>query len=88
VNLGSGREITIKSLVETICRLMQFTGRIVWDTTKPDGQPRRMLDTSRAARDFGFTARTDWEQGLARTIAWYHEHRASFVERPVQASAD
>jgi GDP-L-fucose synthase len=88
VNLGSGREITIKSLVETICRLMQFTGRIAWDATKPDGQPRRMLDTSRATREFGFTARTDWEQGLAQTIAWYREQRASSAERPVGASAD
>jgi GDP-L-fucose synthase len=88
VNLGSGREITIKSLVETICRLMRFTGQIVWDSTKPDGQPRRMLDTSRAARDFGFTAQTDWEQGLARTIAWYHGQHPSSMERPAQASAD
>jgi GDP-L-fucose synthase len=88
VNLGSGREITIKSLVETICRLMQFTGRIAWDATKPDGQPRRMLDTSRATREFGFTARTDWEQGLAQTIAWYREQRAPSAERPVGASAD
>jgi GDP-L-fucose synthase len=88
VNLGSGREITIKSLVETICRIMQFTGQIVWDATKPDGQPRRMLDTSRAAREFGFTARTDWEQGLARTIAWYREQRAGSVARAVGASAD
>jgi GDP-L-fucose synthase len=88
VNLGSGREITIKSLVETICRLMRFTGQIVWDATKPDGQPRRMLDTSRAARAFGFTARTEWEEGLARTIAWYREHRASPAERPVGAPAD
>jgi GDP-L-fucose synthase len=88
VNLGSGREITIKSLVETICRLMAFTGRIAWDATKPDGQPRRMLDTSRAARDFGFTARTDWEQGLAQTIAWYREQRPSSTEQPVRASAE
>jgi GDP-L-fucose synthase len=88
VNLGSGREITIKSLVETICRLMRFTGQIVWDATKPDGQPRRMLDTSRAARAFGFTARTEWEEGLARTIAWYREHRASAAARPVGAPAD
>jgi GDP-L-fucose synthase len=88
VNLGCGREITIRSLVETICRLMGFTGRVVWDTTKPDGQPRRMLDTSRAAAAFGFTARTDWEEGLARTIEWYREHRASAAERPVGAPAD
>jgi GDP-L-fucose synthase len=88
VNLGCGREITIRSLVETICRLMGFTGRVVWDTTKPDGQPRRMLDTSRAAAAFGFTARTDWEEGLARTIEWYREHRASAAERPVGAPTD
>ena len=88
VNLGSGREITIKSLVETICRIMQFPGKVVWDATKPDGQPRRMLDTSRAAREFGFTARTDWEQGLARTIAWYREERTASAERAVGASAD
>jgi GDP-L-fucose synthase len=84
VNLGSGREITIKGLVETISRLMQFTGRIVWDATKPDGQPRRMLDTSRATAEFGFAARTEWEPGLARTIAWYLATRAA--SRPVGAS--
>jgi len=67
---------------------MAFTGRIAWDATKPDGQPRRMLDTSRAARDFGFTARTDWEQGLAQTIAWYREQRPSSTEQPVRASAE
>jgi GDP-L-fucose synthase len=79
VNLGSGREITIKNLVETICRLMRFEGRVVWDATKPDGQPRRMLDTSRATREFGFKARTDWEQGLARTIDWYLANRAALA---------
>ena len=83
VNLGSGREITIRNLVETICRLMHFTGRIVWDATKPDGQPRRMLDTSRATREFGFEAKTDWEQGLARTIAWYREERSSIAKASV-----
>jgi len=75
VNLGSGREITIRHLVETICRLMKFGGEIAWDATKPDGQPRRMLDTTRAAREFGFSAKTDWEQGLRRTIDWYLQHR-------------
>lgn len=79
VNLGSGREITIKNLVETICRVMQFRGQISWDATKPDGQPRRRLDTSRAAEAFGFTARTDWEDGLTRTIAWYRAHRSALV---------
>jgi GDP-L-fucose synthase len=77
VNLGSGREITIKALVETICRVMHFNGKIVWDSTKPDGQPRRMLETSRAAREFGFVAGTEWEQGLTRTIEWYRSQRGS-----------
>lgn len=77
VNLGSGREISIKHLVETICRLMNFDGRIEWDATKPDGQPRRMLDTSRAVEAFGFKAQTDWETGLARTIEWYLSTRAA-----------
>lgn len=88
VNLGAGREITIKSLVETICRLMRFQGEVVWDPTKPDGQPRRRLDTSRATREFGFTAETPWEEGLARTIEWYRRHRASAAERPVEVPAD
>jgi GDP-L-fucose synthase len=88
VNLGSGREISVRSLVETIARLMGFTGAIVWDASKPDGQPRRMLDTSRAARAFGFQARTDWETGLARTIEWYLAGRAGLAAHPVGASAE
>lgn len=87
VNLGSGREITIKNLVETICRLMHFRGRIAWDASKPDGQPRRMLDTSRASAAFGFTAKTDWETGLARTIEWYLATRTSAGSRAVGVSA-
>ena len=71
VNIGSGRETTIKELVETICRLMRFTGDIRWQASQPDGQPRRSLDTSRAREAFGFTARTPLEDGLAKTIAWY-----------------
>jgi GDP-L-fucose synthase len=86
VNLGSGREISIKNLVETICRLMKFHGRIDWDATKPDGQPRRMLDTSRATDAFGFKARTDWETGLARTIAWYLSTRAGAGTRAIGMS--
>jgi GDP-L-fucose synthase len=73
VNLGSGQEISIKALLETVARLTGFGGRIVWDTSKPNGQPRRMLDTSRAERLFGFRARTDLAHGLARTVAWYKE---------------
>jgi GDP-L-fucose synthase len=71
VNLGSGMEISIKDLVELICRLMDFKGEIRWDTTKPDGQPRRMLDTSRAEKEFGFKAKTDFETGLKKIIEWY-----------------
>ncbi len=76
VNLGSGREISIRDLAELIARLTGFTGRIVWDTTRPNGQPRRCLDVSRAKERFGFTARTDFEEGLRRTIEWYTRSRA------------
>jgi GDP-L-fucose synthase len=71
VNLGTGSEISIKKLVELICRLMNFKGKIKWDTSQPDGQPRRCLDTRRAKREFGFTAGTSLEQGLKKTIEWY-----------------
>ena len=71
VNLGSGMEISIKDLVELICKLMNFDGEIRWNTSKPDGQPRRRLDTSRAEREFGFKAKTDFEEGLKNTINWY-----------------
>lgn len=75
VNIGSGQEITIKHLVEMICDLAAFTGEIRWDHTKPDGQPRRCLDTTRAARAFGFTAKTSLRDGLIETLAWYERHR-------------
>lgn len=71
VNLGSGKEISIKDLSELIARLTGFSGRLVWDTSKPNGQPRRALDTSRAERYFGFKARTNFEEGLRRTVEWY-----------------
>lgn len=71
VNVGSGREIAIRDLVSLIARLTGFSGRIVWDQRRPDGQPRRRLDTSRAEREFGFRASTSFEDGLARTIDWY-----------------
>ncbi|GAI81064.1 unnamed protein product, partial [marine sediment metagenome] len=71
VNLGSGVEISIKDLVELIAKLTGFKGKIVWDSDKPDGQPRRMLDTSKAAREFGFRARTSFDEGLLKAIEWY-----------------
>jgi GDP-L-fucose synthase len=71
VNLGSGREITIAALTALIAELVGFDGEIVWDRTKPDGQPRRWLDTSRAADAFGFRAGTELRVGLEQTIEWY-----------------
>jgi GDP-L-fucose synthase len=73
VNLGSGVEISIKELVETIARLLEFSGAIRWDTSKPNGQPRRMLDTTRARARFGFEAGRPFEVGLRRTIEWYRK---------------
>ena len=75
VNLGAGFEITIKDLVGLIAKLMAFEGDIVWDISKPDGQPRRMLDTSKARQEFGFKARTKFEDGLKTTIDWYMKNR-------------
>ena len=77
VNLGSGKEISIKDLVALIARLTNFRGEIRWDTTQPDGQPRRCLDTQRAERAFGFRAKTPFEDGLRKTIAWYEQHIAT-----------
>lgn len=77
VNLGAGFEISIKDLVELIAKLTGFKGKIVWDTTKPDGQPRRMLDVSKAEKEFGFRARTQFEEGLKNTIEWYVSNRAN-----------
>jgi GDP-L-fucose synthase len=71
MNLGSGREITVRDLTQLIATLTRFQGRIVWDTSKPDGQPRRCLDVSRAKRQIGFTADTPLEEGLRKTIEWY-----------------
>jgi GDP-L-fucose synthase len=76
VNIGSGREILVRELVEIVARLTGFEGEIRWDATKPDGQPRRCLDTSRAERLFGFRARTPFEDGLRSTIEWYRRERA------------
>ncbi len=75
VNLGAGFEITIKDLAELIRRTVGYEGDIVWDTSKPDGQPRRRLDTTRALERFGFSAQMDFEEGLRRTIDWWRESR-------------
>lgn len=80
VNLGSGMEISIKDLAKLICKLMDFKGEIRWDTTKPDGQPRRRLDTSRAKKEFGFVAKTTLEEGLKTTIKWFLENSSNFKE--------
>jgi len=71
VNLGAGWEISIKDLVKKISQLMDFKGKIIWDKTKPDGQPRRCLDVSKAKKYFGFTANTKFDAGLKKTINWY-----------------
>jgi GDP-L-fucose synthase len=81
VNLGSGQEISIKNLAGLIARLTGFQGELVWDTSKPNGQPRRALDVSRAEKFFGFRARVPFEEGLRRTIAWYQENRKNNATR-------
>ena len=83
VNLGSGNEISIKDLAETIGRLTHFQGRFVWDTTKPNGQPRRALDVSRAEKYFDFRASTSFEEGLRRTVAWYQQQADLPAEKSV-----
>ena len=75
VNVGAGREVTIRDLVEMIAAIVGFTGDIHWDTSKPDGQPRRMLDTSRAKESFGFEAEVQLEDGLRQTIEWWESNR-------------
>ncbi|OGC47745.1 GDP-fucose synthetase [candidate division WWE3 bacterium RIFCSPHIGHO2_01_FULL_42_13] len=71
VNIGAGFEISVKALANLIKNLVGYKGKIVWDTSKPDGQPRRMLDTSKARKLFGFQAKTGFEEGLTKTISWY-----------------
>ena len=77
VNLGSGMEISIAELVQTIAALTGFKGQIIWDRSKPNGQPRRRLDTSRAQQAFGWVARTTFEEGLRETIRWYRQVRSA-----------
>jgi nucleoside-diphosphate-sugar epimerase len=75
VNLGSSNEISIRDLVDLVVDLTGFQGEVRWDTTKPNGQPRRKLDVSRANERFGFLSQMDFREGLRRTIAWYRENR-------------
>jgi len=75
VNIGAGFEITIKDLVEKIAKFTSFKGEIKWDSSKPDGQPRRRLDTSKAEKEFNFTAKTPFEEGLKETVDWYISRR-------------
>lgn len=77
VNIGSGMEISIRQLAETIGRIIGFEGELVWDPTKPDGQPKRMLDASRAEREFGFKAKVKLEEGMRKTIDWY---KANYID--------
>jgi GDP-L-fucose synthase len=75
VNVGAGFEISIKNLTEKISEIINFKGKIIWDTTKPDGQPRRCLDTIKAEKEFGFKAKIDFDEGLKKTIEWYINNR-------------
>ncbi len=75
MNLGAGFEISIKDLVKLIVKLTDFKGQVIWDTTKPDGQPRRRLDISRAKKEIGFQSKTKLEEGLRKTIAWYKQQK-------------
>lgn len=79
VNIGAGQEISIKELAELIVRITGFKGNILWDKSKPDGQPRRLLDTNKAMQEFGFKARTDLTTGLTKTIDWYRNNRKLLV---------
>ncbi len=79
VNIGTGEEISIRRLAETVARMVGYTGDIVWDTTKPNGQPRRKLDTSRAKAYFGWEAKTPFDEGLRATIDWFLAHREEIV---------
>lgn len=81
VNIGAGFEITIKDLAEKIAKLTGFSGQIRWDSTKPDGQPRRSLDTTRAKRCFGFESKTTFDHGLSKTIDWWRQTGRSLAQR-------
>jgi GDP-L-fucose synthase len=87
VNLGAGFEISMRDLAEKIARACGYEGKLVWDATRPNGQPRRMLDVSRAKERFGFTAKTSLDEGLKKTIAWYRENAGSIAAREAGAKA-
>jgi len=80
VNIGSGFEISIRDLTELIAEIVGYEGEVVWDHSKPDGQPRRALDTSRAREQFGFQATTGFREGLERTVRWYEQARLTQSE--------
>jgi GDP-L-fucose synthase len=80
VNIGSGFEISIRDLTETIAEIVGYDGEVVWDHTRPDGQPRRALDTNRARTEFGFQATTGFREGLERTVRWYEQARIAQSE--------
>jgi GDP-L-fucose synthase len=86
VNLGSSFEISIRDLVSLIVEMTGFRGRITWDATKPNGQPRRKLDTTRAEREFGFHAHVGFRDGLKKTVEWYELHRKHLTVRPMSAT--
>jgi GDP-L-fucose synthase len=85
INLGNNREVTIRETAETIARVVGFTGELVWDPTKPDGQPRRRVDASRAERVLEWHAHTDFEDGLRRTVEWYLANREEAEKAPTSA---
>jgi GDP-L-fucose synthase len=82
VNLGTGSEISIRDLTELICQLMDFQGEIIWDLSKPNGQPRRCLDVERARQAFGFVAQVDFKEGLRQTIDWYRQQATPTASTP------
>ncbi len=80
VNIGAGMEISIGDLAARLAEKMGYGGRVVWDTSKPNGQPRRMLDVTRARERFGFRAMIDFEEGLAETVTWWRENKQRIVD--------
>ena len=82
LNLGNNREITIRETAETIARIVGFTGELVWDSSRPDGQPRRRVDASRAERELGWRATMNFEEGLGETIKWFISNRQEALLLP------
>ena len=86
VNLGNGREMTISDLAKLVAELTHYTGSVTWDASKPDGQPRRCLDVSKAAKEFGFVAKTSFREGISKTVDWYRDNRAALQTPNVPTS--